>query len=119
MASTIKKGDILYIPFINGYQVTDSQGKPRIYKSEESFRRWFPPTQEQVELVRYKPVELGYWVDKGYDDQYEGLYECSICHDERYFGEGNPFDYGANHCMHCGSEMVGIFTYENSVVKTT
>ena len=59
MASYIKKGETILIPFRNGQSITDSQLKPRIYKTREAFEKHFPGHylgKNGVELVEYAEV---------------------------------------------------------------
>lgn len=39
MASKIKKGESIYIPFIDGESVLNSQNSPRMYKTVERFKK--------------------------------------------------------------------------------
>ena len=59
MASLINSGESLFVPFRNGHSISDSQLKPRMYKSKEAFQKNFPgyyTGTEGVELVEYAPV---------------------------------------------------------------
>ena len=59
MASHIKKGESLLIPFRNGQSISDSQLKPRMYKTMQAFEKSFPGHylgKDGVELVEYAPV---------------------------------------------------------------
>ena len=59
MASNISKGESLLVPFRNGRSITDSQGKPRMYKTYQAFEKAFPKHYlgtDGVELVEYAPV---------------------------------------------------------------
>ena len=59
MASYIKRGESLFIPFWNGLSISDSQIRPRIYKSTEQFEKHFPGYYkglDGVELVEYAEV---------------------------------------------------------------
>ena len=59
MASHIKKGESLLIPFRNGQSISDSQLKPRMYKTMQAFERSFPGHylgKDGVELEEYAPV---------------------------------------------------------------
>ena len=59
MASHIKKGESLLIPFRNGQSISDSQLKPRMYKTMQAFEKSFPGHylgRDGVELVEYAPV---------------------------------------------------------------
>ena len=59
MASYIKKGESILIPFRNGQSISDSQLKPRMYKTMQAFEKSFPGHYlgiNGVELVEYAPV---------------------------------------------------------------
>lgn len=59
MASYIKKGESILIPFRNGQSICDSQLKPRIYKTMQAFEKSFPRHYlgtAGVELVEYAEV---------------------------------------------------------------
>ena len=59
MASYIKRGESLFIPFKNGESIYDSQLKPRMYKTKDLYDRFsyhFAGAEmvEYVEVVRCK-----------------------------------------------------------------
>lgn len=59
MASEIKRGESLLIPFRNGKSIHDSQLKPRMYKTLQAFEKSFPGHYlgtDGVELVEYVEV---------------------------------------------------------------
>ena len=59
MASYIKKGESILIPFRNGISIADSQFRPRIYKTVQAFEKSFPfyyLGNNGVELVEYVEV---------------------------------------------------------------
>lgn len=59
MASHIKKGESIFIPFRNGKSIADSQLKPRMYKTMQAFQKAFPGHYlgtKDVELVEYAEV---------------------------------------------------------------
>lgn len=59
MASVIKNGESLFIPFRDGLSISDSQLKPRMYKTMKAFEKAFPRHYlgtNGVELVEYSPV---------------------------------------------------------------
>lgn len=59
MASHIKMGESLLIPFRNGQSISDSQLKPRMYKTMQAFEKSFPGHYlgtDGVELVEYVPA---------------------------------------------------------------
>ena len=52
MASTLKKGQSVFIPFVGDASVLDSQNRPRMYKSVKQFKKSYPLFRlEQPELV--------------------------------------------------------------------
>lgn len=59
MASHIKRGESILIPFRNGQSISDSQLKPRMYKTMQAFEKSFPGHHlgtEDVELAEYAEV---------------------------------------------------------------
>lgn len=59
MANHIKRGESIYIPFRDGFSISDSQLKPRMYKSPTAFVKHFPGHylgNVGVELVEYAEV---------------------------------------------------------------
>ena len=59
MASHIKKGESIFIPFRDGISISDSQLKPRMYKTIQAFEKSFPSYYlgtAGVELVEYAEV---------------------------------------------------------------
>ena len=57
MSSKIREGKSVYIPFLNGESVQDSQLRPRMYGSEEQFKAKYPGFRlEKPKLVEYAPV---------------------------------------------------------------
>ena len=101
MASRISKGESLYIPFRGGYSISDSQLKPRMYKSVDAFRKSFPGHYlgtKDVELVEYTPVVRGHWK---YGTR--GAV-CSVCGFERHLDD----NFGAAiSCPNCSAKMDG------------
>jgi len=59
MASHIKRGESILIPFRSGQSITDSQLKPRMYKTLQAFEKSFPGHYlgtNGVVLVEYAEV---------------------------------------------------------------
>lgn len=57
MGRTIKAGESIFIPFINGESVANSQCEPRFYKSVEQLKKKYPGyDRERPEIVEYAPV---------------------------------------------------------------
>lgn len=104
MASKIKKGESIYIPFIDGESVLDSQNRPRMYKSVEQFKKSYPGYREGApnELVEYAPVVRGRWIDYSEPNE-DGNCQCycSNCYagDVQRVGEKVPY------CWKCGAKM--------------
>lgn len=97
MARAIKEGQSIYIPFVDGESVLDSQNKPRMYKSVEQFERSYPRFRLEVpELVEYVPVVHGKWIFCG-EDRWNDCYLCSKC------GKINIDD--SKYCPNCGAKM--------------
>lgn len=79
MASEIKKGESIFIPFRNGTSIYDSQAKPRMYKTVKAFERSFPGHYlgtNGVELVEYAPVVR--CKDCKHYDNTEGIQWCHL-----------------------------------------
>ena len=79
MASEIKRGESLLIPFRNGKSIYDSQCKPRIYKTRKGFEKHFPGHylgKDGVELVEY--VEVVRCKDCKHYDNSEGIQWCHL-----------------------------------------
>ncbi len=78
MASYIKRGESILIPFRNGQSITDSQLKPRMYKTMQTFEKAFPKHYlgtNGVELVEYAEVvrceKCHYYEKAEYDEGYK------------------------------------------------
>lgn len=59
MASHIKRGESILIPFRNGQSISDSQLKPRMYKTMQAFEKSYPGHYlgtSGVELAEYAEV---------------------------------------------------------------
>lgn len=57
MASVIKEGESVYIPFADGQSVLDSQLRPRMYKSIEQLEKKYPAFRlAKPDIVEYAPV---------------------------------------------------------------
>lgn len=56
----IRSNQHIFLVFRSGECILDSQGKPYMYKSIKTFKRWFPWHNQQgpVELVEYEPREV-------------------------------------------------------------
>lgn len=65
------------------------------------------PRVEGELMIQCKDCPPAYWLDIGFDDAAEGMWQCSACGQEFYFGEGNPLEYGAYYCPSCGTKMDG------------
>ena len=100
MAGKINEGEKLYIPFIDGESVLDSQLRPRIYKSVEQFDKKYPYSDvEKVKLVEYAPVKESKWIQLNKTQEH-------YC--ERCGASFNLYAYCKNdylYCPQCGSRM--------------
>lgn len=59
MSVNFEQDKPIFIPFRDGKSIYNSQGVPRIYKSVDAFRRWFPSHYlgtDGITLVEYAPV---------------------------------------------------------------
>lgn len=117
MATYIERGDSLFIPFRNGQSISDSQCKPRMYKSLQNFEKSFPKHNlgnKNIEVVEYAEVKHGEWIDK-WDGKYANpTYVCSNCGEkallENYINELNQWRYRQSlsiSCPFCGAKMDG------------
>lgn len=100
MASTLKKGQSVFIPFVGDASVLDSQNRPRMYKSVEQFKKIYPLFRlEQPELVEYAPVVHAEW-DK--DER------CTACKEKSTEGlDAEKWNYWLPpYCPHCGAKMI-------------
>ena len=108
MASEIKRGESLFIPFRDGVSISDSQSKPRIYKTREAFEAKCPKIDrcaDGVELVEFAEVQRGRWEirDTFYDiaGNLCCYAKCSRCGRYiHYFVCGDPDPY-----CRCGARM--------------
>lgn len=99
MARAIKEGQSIYIPFLDGESVFDSQNRPRMYKTVEQFKKSYPGFRlEAPKLVEYAPVMYGRW--EPIIDAY-GNIEGWIC------ACGRESKEMANYCPNCGAKMDG------------
>jgi len=95
MASAIQNGESLYIPFRDGRSISDSQLKPRMYKTPEAFQKNFPGYYlgtKDVELVEYAPVIR--------------CKECVSYQETVGKDSGKPCGYGS--CMNTCAIITGI-----------
>jgi hypothetical protein len=76
MANNIKKGESLLIPFRYGISISDSQMKPRMYKTMQAFKKSFPGKKDGVELAEY--AEVVRCKDCKHYDNSEGIQWCKI-----------------------------------------
>ena len=109
MARYIERGDSLFIPFRNGKSISDSQCKPRMYKSLQNFEKAFPKHNhgtKGIELVEYAEVKHGKWLPVQYT--YFGFkrYECSECKDDEYW-QKRYIEHKETYCPNCGAKMDG------------
>ena len=79
MASHIKRGESILIPFRDGQSISDSQLKPRMYKTMQAFEKSFPGYYlgtKGVELAEY--VEVVRCKDCKHYDNSEGINWCKL-----------------------------------------
>ena len=122
MASCIKRGESLFIPFRNGQSIMDSQLKPRMYKSMQNFAKAFPTHNygtENIEVVEYAEVKHGEWklvseTHQMFDDVDEIFFvECPFCQRREYVEFDldiiKMFEYAREHYLYCncGAKMDG------------
>lgn len=115
MASNFKKTETILIPFRDGWSISDSQGKPRMYKTIKAFEKSFPKHYlgtDGVELVEYAEVRHGRWVPKKVD-AVTTKFECSECGRtvalaNDYFGKATKYASSYYPYCHCGAKMMEV-----------
>ena len=99
-------GESLFILFDeDGESVFDSQNRPRMYKSIESFKKAFPKGIGGTKLVEYETATKGEWLyakPNGFEGQKP--FVCSEC-GLRHPRFGNTDQVYFRFCPWCGSEM--------------
>lgn len=60
---------------------------------------------QRIPAANVAEVRHAKFVDIAFDDMDEGMWKCSACNDERYYGEGSPSEYGIKYCPNCGAKM--------------
>lgn len=97
MARAIKQGQSIYLPFINGESVFDSQNRPRMYKTVEQFKKSYPAFRLQKPvLVEYAPVVYSAFEGITIDDPAVEWGFCKRC------GE---YVQVLHFCPNCGAKM--------------
>ena len=94
MASYIKKGESIFIPFRNGQSIADSQLKPRMYKTKQAFEKSFPGYYLGtigVDLVEY--AEVVRCKDCAYKVFDEASQEYYCNHTFGMYGDINDIDF--------------------------
>ena len=93
----IIRGESIFIPFKNGRSISDSQCRPRIYKSEENFKKSFPlHNHNWNELIEYAEVKHGKW-----EHNYPRCSNCGhliavdLSHAKKFY----------HYCPNCGAKM--------------
>ena len=105
MASFIKRGESIFIPFRDGQSISDSQMRPRMYKTIKTFEKSFPVhylKKDGIELVEYAEVKQGEWMHLGGDE-----WCCSACGDVIHT-EGSWEKPTKKYCSECGARMEGL-----------
>ena len=100
MASYIERGDSLFIPFRNEVSISDSQCRPRMYKSVQNFEKSFPAHNlgnKNIDLVEYGEVKHGEWVEVS--NAYGTEWLCDNCKMGVRHYENQPY------CSECGAKM--------------
>jgi DNA-directed RNA polymerase subunit RPC12/RpoP len=115
MASYIERGDSLYIPFKNGVSISDSQCRPRMYKSVQNFEKSFPTHNlgnKNIKLVEYKEVKHGEWMQEWEHQRLMEDYDeipyikCSLC-GQVVWNLDKERNTTPNYCENCGAKMDG------------
>ena len=109
MASYMIRGESLFIPFRNGRSISDSQCKPRMYKSVKNFEKTFPKHNygtQNIELVEYAEVKHGKWIYN--TDDFSPKMRCSVCGYNKPLVAGENIEQEPNDfCNKCGADMRG------------
>lgn len=58
---------------------------------------------EALESVKTFTPKRGKWEIISDDDQFEGIYRCSLCGGDAFFSDGDFYNY----CPNCGADMRG------------
>lgn len=96
-----KRGESLFIPFVEGLGVPNSQGRTRMYKSMANLEKLMPKDCDKYEAVEYAEVKRGEWILSS-----DGYYPfCSNCRYEPPFVGGK--DMRTPYCPNCGAKMDG------------
>lgn len=119
MASNFKRGGSILIPFRDGFTISDSQGKPRIYKTRQGFEKSFPKHYlgtEGIELVEYAEVVHAHWykpIGGMMPPEHHHRHRCSAC-DEMAPFERPGREWLSPICPCCGAIMDGEVSYETN-----
>lgn len=113
MARNIKRGESIYIPFLDGEAVLDSQNRPRTYKSVEQFKKCYPafrlekpelveyaPAIHETPMLRYRPERYEKYEEYGLNESGEMLYFRRVLADEKNY---------AMYCPACGKRLCSRF----------
>ncbi len=109
MARYIERGETLLIPFHNGKSLTDSQLRPRIYKTMQMLENSLH-FKEGYEVAEYVEQKHGRWEEaheiKSFKHTNIPVVQCSKC--ECYFCDIiNNHHYMYHYCPNCGAKMDG------------
>lgn len=58
-----------------------------------------------LESADVAPVRHARWEPISLDDQDEGIFRCTDCKREQYFGSWDTSYYDNDYCAHCGAKM--------------
>lgn len=95
-----KRGERLFIPFVNGLGVPNATGRTRVYKSVESLEKSMPKDCDKYEAVEYAEVKHGEWQGKPIAGVSTVI--CSECKSAFRENRGKW-----NYCPYCGADMRG------------
>ena len=108
MARILKYGESIYIPFLDGESVLDSQNRPRMYKSKEKFDESYPWHREKSPvLVEYAPVAQGMWLNEDFPNKAATVNDfaiCSVCGETSHKAE-HGYAILSKYCPNCGAKM--------------
>ena len=87
----------------------------RLYKHHLSMMNYSADsaTYDCMQVVKEAPaadvkeVVHGVWKPVSLDDQYEGIFKCSVCKTTQFFESGYPSYYDGSFCPNCGADMRG------------
>lgn len=106
MGVRYKYGEHIFIPFKNGETITDSQLRPKMYKSRDAYIK-YSGEKDDVELVEYAPIDEieMEWTDVSMPGQItcggNAVWACGRC--GAIYGSHQIYP-SAKYCSECGAK---------------